>query len=333
VTDVIDVQPTAGELVAVGAPAPAMMVPRSLGGLPYLGDYLRLAEAISRTELVPQALRGRPDAVVAVMMAGYELGIAPMQALQSINLIQGTPSLSAELMRALILQSGHQIIVEATNEAATVQYRRRDWPVEKWSTITYTIDDARTAGLVEWYEKWESTQSGKRFKKTWNPHSEDPKPDWVDTPAAERKKGENYYSRPRAMLTARATSEAARNAFADVLAGLSYTPDEILEFAPVSSGLSRPEEPSAPSQERPPAPESEPGAEEAMQSLADIIKSIEDDTEREALKRYLHATFGPSGQMTLTQIEAATPIASGWPATDPMATTATTEAPRQGEPF
>jgi hypothetical protein len=328
VTDVIDVQPTAGELVAVGAPAPAMMVPRSLGGLPYLGDYLRLAEAISRTELVPQALRGRPDAVVAVMMAGYELGVAPMQALQSINLIQGTPSLSAELMRALILQSGHQIIVEATNEAATVQYRRRDWPVEKWSEITYTIDDAKRAGLVEWYEKWETSQQGKRFKRTWNPHGPDPRPAWVDDDRTEHKTGDNYFSRPRSMLTARATSEAARNAFADVLAGLSYTPDEILEFVPIPSGLSQPGEVAVGDSQAPAAtPPVDPAADQAMAGLAEVIRSIADETERERLVEHLRSTFGASGQMTAAEIEAATTVAAGWPSTDPSAAGSTSGAP------
>ncbi len=254
------------------------------------------------------------------MMSGYELGIAPMQALQSINLIQGKPSLSAELMRALILQAGHQIIVEASNEAASVQYRRRDWPVEKWSTITYTIEDARRAGLVEWYEKWTANEGGKKYKKTWNPHGSDPKPEWVDAGGAEHKKGENYFSRPRSMLTARATSEAARNAFADVLAGLSYTPDEILEFAPIPTGLSQPGEVSVTPQEPAAAPHPvDPESDAAMHELASIIRSVEPPDQRELLTSHLRGRFGPSAQMTPSQIEGATAVAAGWPETGTQA--------------
>jgi hypothetical protein len=271
--------------------------------------------------MVPQDLRGRPDAVVAVMMSGYELGIAPMQALQSINLIQGKPSLSAELMRALILQAGHQIIVEATNEAASAQFRRRDWPAEKWSEIVFTIDDAKRAGLVEWFERWETNQGGKRYKRVWNPHGPDERPAWVDEDRTEHRFGDNYFSRPRSMLTARATSEVARNSFADVLAGLSYTPDEVLEFAPVPSGLSRPGEVSvdrAASEDQPAAPPPvDPAAHEAMQALAEVIRSIADDDERQRLVDHLRDTFGPSGQMSPSQIEAATAIAAGWPSTAP----------------
>ncbi len=73
-----------------------------------LGDAVRLADVISDTELVPNPLRGRPDAVVAVVLAGHELGLGPMQSLQTIDLIQGRPSLSPEGMRALVLSRGQR---------------------------------------------------------------------------------------------------------------------------------------------------------------------------------------------------------------------------------
>lgn len=307
------------------------MIPHTLGGLPYLADYIRLADAISKTEMVPQDLRGRPDAVVAVMMAGYEIGIGPMQALQSINLISGKPSLSAELMRALILQNGHQFIVDANNEAATVQCRRKDWPVDKWSTITYTINDARQAGLVEWFEIWQNTQSGKRYKQTWNPHGDSPKPEWVDTDRAERKRGDNYFSRPRSMLTARATSEAARNTFSDVLAGLSYTPDEILEFAPMPTGLSTPGEvavTATPDPEEPEPPVPDPEAEEAMHQLAEMLATIKDPGTAETVKSHLRGKFGDPQLMDLEQIRAAIAVVAGWPET-----ATPNDAPREGESF
>ncbi len=333
---------TATDIVQYDAPA-TLMAPHNLGGLPYLGDFCRLAGAICKTEMVPQSLRGRADAVVAVMMSGFEIGVGPMQALQSINLIQGKPSLSAELMRALISQAGHQFRPEATNEQATVTYRRKEWAPDQWSTVTFTIADAQRAGLVEWHERWVSTSNGKNFKETWNPYGPDPKPEWADEKNFRR--GDNYFSRPRAMLSARATSEAARLDFADVIAGLSYTPDEIEEFAPIPTGLSTPGEVAvidAQAVEPTPRPAPDPEAEEQMKVLADLIRSV-DGASREQLMSHLRGRFGASIEMTLEQIQKAIPVAAGWPESADASTEAfkaeqaaaarPSNEPLQGEPF
>lgn len=162
-----------------------------------LDAAIRLADVIADTELVPPALRKRPDAVVAVMLTGHELGLGPMQSLQTIDLIQGQPTLSPEGMRALVLSRGHSLIVSATDQSAIVRCHRREWPADEWTVHTFTMDDAERAGL-----------EGK----------------------------ENWTKYPRAMLTARATGEACRATFADVLAGVSYTAEEIemplASFAP-----------------------------------------------------------------------------------------------------
>ena len=154
-----------------------------------LGDAVRLADVISDTEMVPTVLHGRPDAIVAVVLSGWELGLGPMQSLQSIDLIQGRPALSPEGMRALVLAKGHGFDVDATDEYATVHCRRREWPPEReWRAFTFTLADAERAGLL-----------GK----------------------------DNWKRYPEAMLTARATGKACRAIFADVIAGLGYTPDEV----------------------------------------------------------------------------------------------------------
>ena len=163
---------------------------KAIGGIPHLNEYLALAGQIARTELVPEALRGRAESVLAVMMAGNELGIGPMQALQSINIIKGKPALSAELMRALVLGAGHQFIVDAGDTTATAKVCRAGWP--EWQSVTFSLEDAKRAGLLN--------------NPTWQKY-------------------------PRAMLSARVTSEACRLYFPDVIAGMSYTPEEIEAFA------------------------------------------------------------------------------------------------------
>jgi hypothetical protein len=149
----------------------------------------RLAQRISSTPFVPGALRGRPEAVLACVLYGAELGLGPMQSLQGIHVIDGRVAAAPELMRALIARHGHRLdIVDATDQHVTLSGRRADTGAT--ATITWTIDDAQRAGLLD-------------------------------------KKGGSWRAYPRAMLLARATSELARMLFADVIAGLSYTPEEV----------------------------------------------------------------------------------------------------------
>lgn len=237
--EILPASPAPTPPVVEYAPQYPSIPPKVVGGLPYVRDYMKLARTIHSTEMVPKVLQGRPDAILACFMQGYELGLGPMQALNGINIIQGRPSLSAELMRALIIQAGHVMILSQTNDVATIRCHRREWPAGEMATFEFTIEDARRAGLVEWHERWTKNQSGKNFKQVWNPHSTDPKPAWAE--ASNLKKSDAWHNYTRAMLGARVSSECARATFADVLAGMSYTPEEIRDF----SGDDREEQPSS----------------------------------------------------------------------------------------
>lgn len=148
-----------------------------------------LATRIAGTEFVPSALRGKPEAVLAAMLTGHELGIPPMQSLAKIHVIDGRPAMAAELMRALILRAGHDIWVEeSTPTRCTVVGRRAGSPRE--SKVTWTMDDAKRAGL-----------DGRQ----------------------------NWRKYPGDMLLARATAKLARSVFADVIAGVSYSIEELTD--------------------------------------------------------------------------------------------------------
>ena len=54
----------------------------------------------------PHGLRGRPEALLACVLYGRELGLGPMEALTSIDVIDGRPSPSAELLNRLIREAG-----------------------------------------------------------------------------------------------------------------------------------------------------------------------------------------------------------------------------------
>ena len=148
-----------------------------------------LADQIARTDFAPAGLRGKPEAVMAAMLTGHEIGIGPMQALSEISVINGRPCMSAKLMRALVHRAGHALGFEVkSNRKVTICARRADWPEDRVAKVTWTRDDAKAAGL-----------SG----------------------------GQNYRKYPRAMLAARATGEICRDNFADVLGGIGYTPEEL----------------------------------------------------------------------------------------------------------
>ena len=112
-----------------------------------LTTAVELGNIIAETDFVPSALRGSGPAVAACILAGRELGIGPMTALQHLYVIEGRPSQSAQLMRALVLRAGHHFeVVELTNTRCTVEGRRKG-STGAPKRVTWTLDDARRAGL------------------------------------------------------------------------------------------------------------------------------------------------------------------------------------------
>jgi len=153
----------------------------------------KTAQKIANTIFIPSAFRGKPESVFAAILYGSELGLGPMQALSSIHVIEGKPSMSPELMRALVARAGHRLDVKlASNDKVILWGKRADNDSE--ATVEWSMKDAQQAGLA-----------GRGAWKTY----------------------------PRAMLLARATSEICRMIFADVVAGLSYTPEEASSIAGV----------------------------------------------------------------------------------------------------
>ena len=151
----------------------------------------KVAQKIANTPFVPTAFRGKPESVYAAVLYGEELGLGPMQSLTQIHVIEGKPSLAPEGMRGLVLKAGHRIDVKQATNDKVVLYGKRADSGSE-ATVEWTMKDAQLAGLA-----------GRGAWKTY----------------------------PRAMLMARATSELCRMLFADIIAGLSYTPEEVMSVA------------------------------------------------------------------------------------------------------
>ena len=157
-----------------------------------LSVALEFAERISRTALIPEALRGKPDEVLAVMVYGRELGMEPMRAVRSINFIKGTPTLKAEAIAAMVMASAvcEELTLLDSTDRAALYYAKRVG-ASKGVEMGYTLAQAQRAGLTN--------------NPTWKNH-------------------------PEAMLRARAVTSICRAVFPDVYGGL-YSEDEAQEIA------------------------------------------------------------------------------------------------------
>jgi hypothetical protein len=157
---------------------------------------LSVAQNLVDSGLLPSHIK-TPQAAVAIIMKGRELGIPAMYALSNIVVVQQKPTANAELMLALIYRDhGDEAIqIERTDaEACVLSYKRRSWTARR--SFTFAIEDARRANLLK--------------NPTWN-------------------------SYPAAMLRARCISAVARAAFPDSIGGL-YTPEELGARVAVEDG-------------------------------------------------------------------------------------------------
>lgn len=146
---------------------------------------MKLAEMISKSDLAPQAYRGKPENTFIAMQMGAELGLAPMQSIQNIAVINGRPCVWGDAM--LALAQGHpkfedckETFNEHTMTASCTVIRKGSEPY----TVTFSKEDAKLANL------W-----GNPKKTPWLQY-------------------------PKRMLQMRARGFALRDTFADALRGI-----------------------------------------------------------------------------------------------------------------
>lgn len=146
-----------------------------------------IAVSLSKTAFVSTTLRGDPEGITAAILAGFELGLQPLSALRSIDVIQGTPALRSVALRGLVQSAGHDIWVDeqTATKAVVCGQRKGSDHVQK---STWTLDRANRLGLTS--------------KANWK-------------------------NQPEAMLVARATAEVCRMVASDVLLGLPYAAEEL----------------------------------------------------------------------------------------------------------
>lgn len=130
-----------------------------------------------------------PQAAAIIALKGRELGISFMTAMSHIHVINGKPTMSAELMQAQARKNlpGLKIsIVKSDDKEASIKFKRPD--DDSWFTSTFTLEDAKRADLLK--------------NPTWSKY-------------------------PKAMLFSRAVSAGLRIICPEALMGVSYTPEEL----------------------------------------------------------------------------------------------------------
>ncbi len=158
-------------------------------------DAMRFATMVAKSDFAPKDFRGKPEACLLAIQHGSEVGLSPMQSLQSIAVINSRPTIWGDAALALVQSSPVCEYVreytegEGENLTAVCEAKRKGYPQPTVSR--FSMADAKRAGLAG--------KSGP----------------WTQYPAR--------------MLTLRARGFALRNAFADALRGL-ITAEEAQDY-------------------------------------------------------------------------------------------------------
>lgn len=160
-----------------------------------MADAMKFGEMVANSDFAPKDFRGKPASCVLAIQAGAEIGLSPMQALQSIAVVNGRPAVFGDAALALVKASAVcQHVTESVDGdgeqmVATCTAQRRGYPQP--TLVKFTVADAKKAGL--WGKAGPWTQYPKR------------------------------------MLQMRARGFALRDAFPDVLKGL-VTAEEAQDY-------------------------------------------------------------------------------------------------------
>lgn len=237
------------------------------------------ANMLIKTGFLPPSVK-TPEQVIAIALTGRELGIGMMEAIRGINVIQGKPSVSPQLMLALAIRTGQMesYAMESTPAGAIVRVKRKGWPEH---VAKFGPQEAAALQL-----------SGK----------------------------DNYKKQPGVMYQWRALAQALRFTFPDAVSGIYTFEEmgadvkveddgsisvkaEAARPAPAQPAVAMPQEKAVeaqvvPADPVPPADQMISDAERAM--LFKVARSAWGATAEENLRRYLKAKFSTEHTSKLT---------------------------------
>lgn len=123
---------------------------------------LEFAKYMADSDLVPKDFQRKPGNCFLAMQWGSELGLKPLQAVQSIAVINGRPAMWGDALLALVRSSPlcEWVLEDDDGKAATCRVKRRGEPEQ---SRTFSIDDAKAAGLAGKSGPW--SQYPKRMRQ------------------------------------------------------------------------------------------------------------------------------------------------------------------------
>lgn len=158
-------------------------------------DAFRFAKMVSQSDFAPKDFKGKAESCLLAIQHGSEVGLSPMQSLQSIAVINGRPTIWGDAALALVQSSSQCLYVreytegDGDNLTAVCEVQRRGYPQP--TVAKFSVADAKKASL-------------------WG-------------------KAGPWSQYPKRMLELRARGFALRNAFADALRGL-VTAEEAQDY-------------------------------------------------------------------------------------------------------
>jgi hypothetical protein len=117
-----------------------------------MDEAMRLADQLSRSDLVPNSLRGRPANILHVLMAGQTLGLDWPTSLRVIfSPGPGQIGLRGQFLLAKLREAGHDYEWKEEEDACTFIVHRdfRDEKPGRTYEATFTLEDAIAAGLAQ----------------------------------------------------------------------------------------------------------------------------------------------------------------------------------------
>ena len=110
----------------------------------------KFAATLAESGMVPTAYKGKPKDIVVAVIRGAEIGLAPLQSLESLAVINGRPSLYGDAVPAVAQTSPqyefHREYFEGDGDSLTAvcEVKRKNGPLH---VVKFSVADAKKANL------------------------------------------------------------------------------------------------------------------------------------------------------------------------------------------